>query len=126
MENQPLISVIIPVYNVESYLRECVESVINQTYENLEIILVNDGSTDRSGDICDYYTDERIKVIHKELSLHDFRMTPHSDRRTNLIFDVVAPSDLKISDDEITFVTGKNTIEEAITKGEAMLAAIAE
>lgn len=62
-----LVSVIIPVYNVESYLPECVESVRNQTHKLLEIILVDDGSTDNSGNLCDKYLekDERIKVIHK-------------------------------------------------------------
>lgn len=62
-----LVSVIIPVYNVESYLPECIESVRNQTHKLLEIILVDDGSTDNSGILCDKYskTDERIKVIHK-------------------------------------------------------------
>lgn len=61
------ISVIIPVYNVENYLDRCINSVINQTYKDLEILLINDGSTDRSGEICDYYKniDSRIKVIHK-------------------------------------------------------------
>ena len=64
---EKLISVIIPVYNVELYLRRCVDSVINQTYKLLEIILVDDGSTDSSGKICEEYskTDNRIKVIHK-------------------------------------------------------------
>ena len=63
-----LISVIIPVYKVEKYLSKCVESIINQTYKNLEIILVNDGSPDNCGEICDEYAkkDSRIKVIHKE------------------------------------------------------------
>lgn len=63
-----LISVVIPVYNVEDYLERCIQSVINQTYSNLEIILVNDGSTDKSGDICDKYSkiDKRIIVIHKK------------------------------------------------------------
>lgn len=65
---QPRISVIIPVYNVEPYLRRCLESVVLQTYKNLEIILVDDGSTDKSGSICDEYAlnDERINVIHKK------------------------------------------------------------
>lgn len=68
METKGLISVIIPVYNVEKYLRECVESVLKQTYQNFEIILVDDGSKDSSGDICDEYAekDTRIRVIHKE------------------------------------------------------------
>lgn len=65
---QPLISVIIPVYKVEPYLRRCIDSVINQTYTNLEIILVDDGSPDNSPAICDDYAqkDNRVKVIHKE------------------------------------------------------------
>ena len=63
-----LISVVIPVFNVERYLQECVESVRCQSYGNLEVILVDDGSTDRSGIICDEYSvkDKRIKVIHKQ------------------------------------------------------------
>ena len=65
---QPLISVIVPCYNVEEYLPKCVESVLNQTYRNLEILLVDDGSPDRCGEICDGYAtvDSRVKVIHKE------------------------------------------------------------
>lgn len=64
---EELISVIIPVYNVEKYLERCMYSVLNQTYKNLEIILVDDGSPDASGKICDEYLekDNRIKVIHK-------------------------------------------------------------
>ena len=62
------ISVIVPVYNVEQYLERCVDSIINQTYKNLEIILVNDGSTDSSGELCDELAkkDVRIRVVHKE------------------------------------------------------------
>ena len=63
-----LISVIVPVYNVEKYLEKCINSIINQTYKKLEIILVDDGSTDNSGKMCDDFAkkDKRIKVIHKE------------------------------------------------------------
>lgn len=66
--NEELISIIVPVYNVEEYLKECIDSIINQTYKRIEIILVDDGSTDKSGKICDDYAkiDKRIKVVHKE------------------------------------------------------------
>ncbi|MBQ9082384.1 MAG: glycosyltransferase [Clostridia bacterium] len=68
LEDQPLISVIVPVYNVEQYLHRCVDSIRIQTYTNLEIILVDDGSPDRCGEICDEYAaqDSRVKVIHQE------------------------------------------------------------
>ncbi len=64
----PKVSVIIPVYNVEDYLKKCVDSVISQTYKDFEIILVDDGSTDRSPAICDDYAaqDNRIRVVHKQ------------------------------------------------------------
>lgn len=64
----PKISVVIPVYNVEKYLHRCVDSVLNQTFQDFEIILINDGSKDSSGEICDEYAkqDKRIKVIHKK------------------------------------------------------------
>lgn len=66
MENE-LISVIIPVYNVEKYIRQTLDSIVNQTYKNLEILVVNDGSTDNSGAICDeYLSDSRVKVFHRE------------------------------------------------------------
>lgn len=63
-----IISVIIPVYNVECYLHRCVDSVLTQSFKDIEVILVDDGSTDNSGTICDEYVrkDDRIKVIHKE------------------------------------------------------------
>lgn len=64
----PVISVIVPIYNVEKYLNRCVDSIINQTYKNLEIILVNDESPDNCGVICDEYEkkDNRIRVIHQQ------------------------------------------------------------
>ena len=67
MIEYPIVSVIIPIYKVEPYLCQCVDSVINQTYQNLEIILVDDGSPDNCPQICDEYAqkDRRIKVIHK-------------------------------------------------------------
>lgn len=63
----PLVSIIVPVYNVEDYISECIESIQKQTYRNLQIILVDDGSTDRSSILCDEYAkqDRRIKVIHQ-------------------------------------------------------------
>lgn len=65
--DEVLISVVVPVYNVEHYLKKCVDSICHQTYRNLEIILVDDGSTDRSGSLCDEFatSDSRIRVIHK-------------------------------------------------------------
>ena len=63
-----LVSIIVPCYNVEAYLPKCVNSILEQTYKKIEIILVDDGSPDNCGKICDEYAkkDERIKVIHKE------------------------------------------------------------
>ena len=68
MYGQQLVSVIVPVYNVENYLRKCLDSLINQSYVNLEILLVNDGSTDASGELCEEYAEKdlRVKVFHKE------------------------------------------------------------
>ena len=66
--NNDLISIVVPIYNVENYLNECIESLIKQTYKNIEIILVDDGSSDNCSNICEEYAkkDTRIKVIHKE------------------------------------------------------------
>ena len=64
---EPLVSIVIPIYNMETYLEECIQSVLIQTYKNLEIILVNDGSTDSSAHICNRMSncDKRVKVIHQ-------------------------------------------------------------
>lgn len=65
------ISIIVPVYNVEKYLEECVESILNQTFQNFELILIDDGSTDTSGKKCDRLATEhsKIKVIHKKMGV---------------------------------------------------------
>lgn len=68
-KHDPLVTIIVPVYNVEKYLKKCVDSILNQTYKNIEVILIDDGSSasDKSPIICDEYAkkDKRIKVIHK-------------------------------------------------------------
>ncbi len=67
MEENILISVIVPIYNAARYLPRCIESILHQTYTNFELLLVDDGSTDKSGAICDEYAlkDTRIKAYHK-------------------------------------------------------------
>lgn len=67
MTDLPLISVVVPVYRVEDYLDHCIQSIVEQTYPNLEILLVDDGSPDASGEICDHWAqrDSRVRVIHK-------------------------------------------------------------
>ena len=65
---RPMVSIIVPIYNAEQYLRRCVDSILNQEYTDFEVFLVNDGSTDSSGDICEEYgnKDTRVIVIQKE------------------------------------------------------------
>ena len=67
MDKKELISVIVPVYNVRSYLKKCFDSIVQQNYRNLEIILIDDGSTDGSGNLCEElaHQDNRVRVIHK-------------------------------------------------------------
>ena len=62
-----LISIIVPVYKVEKYLRRCIDSILAQTYQNIEVLLIDDGSPDNSGEICDEYAerDSRVRVFHK-------------------------------------------------------------
>lgn len=103
--NTPLITVIVPVYNVEKYLNKCVDSIINQTYQNLEIILVDDGSTDRSGTICDAYAtkDSRIVVIHKENGgLSDARNAALDITKGEYI--TLVDSDDSVTDDYVAYM----------------------
>ena len=66
--NEPLVSIVVPIYNSEKYLKECIDSIITQTYKNLDILLIDDGSLDSCPEICDEYSkkDARISVVHKE------------------------------------------------------------
>ena len=91
----PKISVIIPVYNVEKYLRECLDSVINQTLADIEIILVDDGSPDNCPQICDEYAlkDNRIKVIHKENGGYGSAMNVGLEKATGEYIGIVEPDD---------------------------------
>lgn len=68
MDEKGVVSVIVPIYNAEKYLSKCIESILTQTYKKLEILLIDDGSSDKSGEICDRYAaaDSRIKVVHRE------------------------------------------------------------
>lgn len=68
---KPLLSVVVPVYNVEKYLHQCIKSILNQTFDNFEVILVDDGSKDASGQFCDDFAalDNRISVIHKKMEV---------------------------------------------------------
>lgn len=68
MNIKPLVSVVVPIYNAETYLHDCIESILSQTYSNIECLLIDDGSEDDSGKICDYFKslDRRIIVVHKE------------------------------------------------------------
>ena len=62
------VSVVVPVYNAENYIKKCIDSLVNQTYKDIEIIIVNDGSTDNSLEVIRKFDDERIKIIHQQNS----------------------------------------------------------
>ena len=113
--NTPLVSVIVPVFNVEKYIDRCIESLVNQTYPNIEILLIDDGSTDSSGRICDTWggRDERIRVFHKENGgLSDARNYAINRVRGQYITcvdsdDAVHPSYVKTLVDVRSKATGK-------------------
>ena len=91
----PKISIIIPVYNVEKYLRECLDSVLNQTLEDIEVICVNDGSTDSSANILEEYRlkDKRLRVIHKENSGYGHSMNVGFEATTGEYVGIVESDD---------------------------------
>ena len=106
------ISVIIPVYNVEKYLRQCLDSVINQTLKDIEIICVDDGSTDGSGAILDEYAanDGRIKVIHKENGGYGKAMNVGMDNARGEYIGIVEPDDyIELDMYETMYNTATNT-----------------
>ncbi|WML47810.1 glycosyltransferase [Neobacillus sp. PS3-34] len=96
---KPIISIIVPVYNVEQFIEECIDSILEQNFPNFEVLLVNDGSTDKSGEICEQYAlvDTRVKVIHKDYE------GVSSARNTGIIM---------AQGDYIGFVDGDDRIEK--------------
>lgn len=99
MENK-LLSIIVPVYNVESYIAECLDSVLQQKYKEIELIIIDDGSTDRSGEICDQYalTDSRIQVIHSKNSGVSSARNKGLKHAKGAYITFVDPDDLVLSD----------------------------
>lgn len=119
MEELKLVSVIVPVYNVERYIKKCIDSILNQTYRNLEIILVDDGSTDGSSKMCDEYArnDTRILVIHKANGgQSEARNIGISESKGDYIFFVD-------SDDYIEYNAIKTMLEIAENKNADMVIA---
>lgn len=108
----PLLSIIVPIYNTEKYLDSCIESILHQDYKNIEILLIDDGSTDNSGDICDQYAirDKRVRVVHqKNQGQGAARNTGISFAKGNYITFV--DSDDKINSD--LYSIGINIMESA-------------
>ena len=105
-ENPLLVSIIMTVYNVAPYLSEAIESVVKQTYKNLEIIIIDDGSTDESGIICDQYvkTDKRIKVIHQNNQGLSMARNLGLDMITGEVIAFIDPDDLYRTDYVMTMI----------------------
>lgn len=105
--NKPFVSVVVPIYKVEQYLRRCIDSLINQTYSNYEVILVDDGSPDKCGDICEEYATlhEKIRCFHKENGgLSDARNYGVTHARGEYI--IFVDSDDYVSKDHIEYLVG--------------------
>ena len=115
--SKPILSVIVPVYNVERYLDACVQSIVNQTFQDWELLLVDDGSTDGSGGICDRWTsrDERITALHQENKGQAAARNAALDIAQGQFFTFVD------SDDEITSETYAENIEILLSQPEIEL-----
>lgn len=108
-----MVSVVVPIYNTKEYVKKCIESILGQTYRNMELILVDDGSTDGSGELCNKYAanDERIRVIHQEnMGLFSARMT--GNRAAFGQYIMFVDSDDYIDLDLIDVLMGKVLIEK--------------
>ncbi len=115
-EKNPLVSVIIPVYNVLPYLGEALDSVVNQSYTNLEIIVIDDGSTDGSGELCDRYSDSRIKTVHQS--------NQGLSRARNVGLDLMSGDIVAFLDsDDVLCPNMIQTLLEEMEKSEADIAA---
>lgn len=143
MDRRPLISVIVPIYNVETYLNNCIESIVNQKYNNLEIILVDDGSTDNSFSLCNIWAlrDSRIKVLHKkngglsdarnaglQIAKGDFIAFVDSDDWIEdgflqKLYSAILQSDADIAECSVRFVDedGKTIKERSVKNGSKIL-----
>ena len=111
----PKVSILVPTYNVEKYLVECMESIVNQTLKDIEIICVDDGSTDSSGKILDEYAtkDSRVKVIHKENGGYGKAMNVGLDNATGEYIGIVEPDDYVALDmyEELYNVAKENDVD---------------
>ncbi len=115
-----LVSIIIPVYNIENYISKCIESVISQSYKDLEIILVDDGSSDKSGEICDEYakSDSRIKVIHKKNGgLSDARNVAIDIVKGDFIYFIDGDDYVHHDAISVLIETQKDTQSDIVTEG---------
>lgn len=134
-KNNGLISVIVPIYNVEKYLSKCIESIINQTYKKLEIILVNDGSTDNSLEICEKYRnkDDRIKIINKsngglsdarnkgiEIALGDYISFVDSDDYLDYKMIEILYNDIQTYSADISIVNYMKIFEDGTKEDESL------
>ena len=116
--NNKLISVIVPVYNTEKYLAKCIGSILNQSYTNLELILVDDGSTDSSGNICDEFAsrDSRIKVLHQNNAGHQVARNAGIEMATGVYISFIDSDDF-IDSKMYEILLGKIGDADLITSG---------